>query len=254
MTIFPIPAFSDNYIWAIIDKTEGLFDCVDPGDAEPVMQFAHANQLKLRTILLTHHHQDHIGGVSQLLKTYHSCTVYGPSDSRIPNVNSTVQEHQTIQVGTCVFKILFNPGHTSSHISYYEPQQELLFCGDTLFSAGCGRVFDGTLEQLHQSLNLFKTLPLTTKIFCAHEYTLQNLRFAQTVEPNNHTIQKYLQKIHNSPNACTLPSTLEQELLINPFLRTDHSEVQKYALTHGAATKNSLEIFRVLREEKNLFK
>ncbi len=254
MTIFPIPAFSDNYIWAIIDKTAKAFDCVDPGEAEPVVQFAQANQLKLRSILLTHHHQDHIGGVSQLLKSYRSCTVYGPSDPRIPYVNNTVQEHQTIQVGKCVFKILFNPGHTSSHISYYEPQQELLFCGDTLFSAGCGRIFDGTIEQLYQSLHLFKTLPPTTKIFCAHEYTQQNLLFAQTVEPNNLIIQQCLQKIHNTPNSNTLPSTLELELLINPFLRTDEPEVQKYALTHGATSNHSLEIFRVLREKKNSFK
>lgn len=254
MTIFPIPAFSDNYIWAIIDKTAGALDCVDPGDAVPVVQFAHANQLELRSVLLTHHHQDHIGGVYQLCKSYPLCIVYGPNDPRIPYVNSTIQQHQTIQIGKCVFKILFNPGHTSSHISYYEPQHELLFCGDTLFSAGCGRVFDGTIEQLHQSLHLFKTLPPTTKIFCAHEYTQQNLRFAQTVEPNNLAVQHYLQKIHHSKNPCTLPSTLELELSINPFLRTDQLEVQKYALKHGATSNNSLEIFRVLREEKNSFK
>ncbi|WP_131794446.1 hydroxyacylglutathione hydrolase [Fluoribacter gormanii] len=254
MTIYPIPAFSDNYIWAIIDKVAGAFDCVDPGDAEPVVQFARTNQLSLRSILLTHHHQDHIGGVNQLLKTYHSCTVYGPSDPRIPHVNNTMQEHQSIHVGKCIFKILFNPGHTSSHISYYEPQNELLFCGDTLFSAGCGRVLDGTIEQLHQSLHLFKTLPPTTKIFCAHEYTEQNLRFAQTVEPNNPVIQQYLNKIHSLPQTCTLPSTLELELSINPFLRTDKPEVQRYALTHGATSNNSLEVFRVLREEKNSFK
>ncbi|PWY56341.1 hydroxyacylglutathione hydrolase [Legionella qingyii] len=254
MTIYPIPAFSDNYIWVIIDKVAGTFDCVDPGDAEPVVQFAHTNQLSLRSILLTHHHQDHIGGVSQLLKTYHSCTVYGPSDPRIPCVNNAVQEHQSIRVGTCVFEILFNPGHTSSHISYYEPRNELLFCGDTLFSAGCGRVLDGTMEQLHQSLHLFKTLPPTTKIFCTHEYTEQNLRFAQTVEPNNLVIQQYLKKLHSSPQSCTLPSTLELELLINPFLRTGEPDVQQYALSHGATSNSSLEVFRVLREEKNSFK
>lgn len=217
MTIYPIPAFSDNYIWAIIDRAAGTFDCVDPGDAEPVVEFAQTHQLRLGSILLTHHHQDHIGGVSQLLKTYHSCTVYGPSDPRIPYVNNTVREHQSLRVGRCVFKILFNPGHTSSHISYYEPSKGLLFCGDTLFSAGCGRVLDGTMEQLHQSLNLFKKLPPTTKIFCAHEYTEQNLRFAHTVEPNNPVIQQYLKKIHSTPRFCTLPATLELELLINPF-------------------------------------
>ncbi|WP_454783092.1 hydroxyacylglutathione hydrolase [Legionella sp. WA2022007384] len=254
MTIYPIPAFSDNYIWAIIDTTAGTFDCVDPGDAEAVIEFAQTQQLRLGSILLTHHHQDHIGGVSQLLKTYHSCTVYGPSDPRIPYVNNTIREHQSLRVGRCVFKILFNPGHTSSHISYYEPSKGLLFCGDTLFSAGCGRVLDGTMEQLHQSLHLFKTLPPTTKIFCAHEYTEQNLRFAQTVEPNNPVIQQYLKKIQSSSQFCTLPSTLELELLINPFLRTNQPEVQKYALTHGATSNNSLEVFSVLREEKNIFK
>lgn len=254
MTILPISAFSDNYIWAIIEKNSGVFDCVDPGDEEPVLQFAHQNQLKLRTILLTHHHYDHIGGVANLIKAYPSCTVYGPQDARIPDVTIQVHKHQTIQVGQCVFKILYNPGHTSSHISYYEPLQEWLFCGDTLFSAGCGRVFDGTLEQLHQSLNLFKTLPPTTKIFCAHEYTYQNLRFAQIIEPNNPKIQKYIHKLQNQPGSCSLPSTLEQELSVNPFLRTDVMEVEQYALKHGAISNQSLEIFRVLRQEKNLFK
>lgn len=254
MTIFPISAFFDNYIWAIIDEDKRMFDCVDPGEAEPVIQFAHAKWLKLRTILLTHHHNDHIGGVNELVKAYPSCTVYGPNDSRIPNVTFTVHEHQVIQVGQCTFKVLSNPGHTSSHISYYEPNQEWLFCGDTIFSAGCGRVFDGTLEQLHQSLQLVKTLPTTTKIFCAHEYTQQNLRFAQTVEPSNSSIQEYLQELHTHAKSCTLPSTLEHELSINPFLRTNEPNVQHYALQHGATSNHSLEIFRILRQEKNSFK
>ena len=254
MSVLPVSAFFDNYIWTITDENKGAFDCVDPGEAEPILQFALNNALKLRAILLTHHHHDHIGGVGELIKAYPSCTVYGPNDPRIPYVNVHVHEHQTVKVGECIFKILFNPGHTSSHISYYESQREWLFCGDTLFSAGCGRVFDGTLEQLHQSLNLFKTLPTTTKIFCAHEYTQQNLRFAQTVEPNNPTIQNYLQKLKDHPQTCTLPSTLAQELLINPFLRTDKPKVQKYAMQHGALSKHSLDVFRILRREKNLFK
>lgn len=254
MKILPISAFLDNYIWAIIDEETGVFDCVDPGDAEPVLQFTRKNHLKLRTILLTHHHHDHIGGVSELIKAYPSCAVYGPNDPRIPYVTTPIQEHQTFKLGHCILNILFNPGHTSTHISYYEPHQEWLFCGDTLFSAGCGRVFDGTLEQLHQSLHLFKTLPASTKIFCAHEYTQQNLRFAQMVEPNNLAIQKYLQEIQNHHFSCSLPSTLEQEKSINPFLRTDQPEVQQFALKHGAKSMSSLEVFRVLREEKNSFK
>lgn len=254
MTIVAVSAFFDNYIWAIIDQDKKTFDCIDPGDAEPVLRFAQENNFKLHTILLTHHHHDHIGGVEELCKSYPSCIVYAPEDTRIPLVNIRVYEHQTIQVGKHAFKILFNPGHTSSHISYYEPQQEWLFCGDTLFSAGCGRVFDGTLEQLHHSLHLFKTLPPSTKIFCAHEYTIQNLRFAQTVEPHNTVIQKYLHTLNDQSNSCTLPSTLDLELLINPFLRTDNPEVLNYALKHGATSTHSLEVFKVLRHEKNLFK
>jgi hydroxyacylglutathione hydrolase len=253
MNIHPIPAFTDNYIWAILDKKTGIFDCVDPGDAQAVLQFAQANQLQLRTILLTHHHYDHIGGVSELVKFYPTAVVYGPNDSRIPYVNTTVNSPQILHIEPFSFQILFNPGHTSTHISYYEPEQEWLFCGDTLFSAGCGRVFDGTMEQLYDSLQLFKSLPASTKVFCAHEYTEQNLRFAQTVEPNNSSIQQCLQKIHRTPNSCTLPSTLEQELLINPFFRIHEPEVKQYASMHGAISDNPLETFRVLRNEKNLF-
>lgn len=156
-------------------------------------------------------------------------------------------------MGKYEFEILFNPGHTATHISYYEPKQEWLFCGDTLFSAGCGRVFDGTLEQLHHSLNRFKSLPSSTYIFCAHEYTEQNLRFAQTVEPHNAAIQAYLNTCHDESFSCSLPSILSQELQVNPFLRTDKPEVQHYALAHGALSHDSLEIFKILREQKNSF-
>lgn len=253
MPIIPIPAFTDNYIWAIIDQDAGVFDCVDPGDAGPVLQFMQAQQLNLRSILLTHHHHDHIGGVGSLIKHVPTCVVYGPNDPRIPSINHPVKEQQSIQVGRHTFQILFNPGHTSTHISYYEAHEGWLFCGDTLFSAGCGRVFDGTLKELHQSMQLFKSLPPTTKIFCAHEYTEQNLNFARTVEPNNQFIQKYLTEIQALSTPCTLPSTLEVEQLINPFLRTSAAEVQAYAQHHGARSKDSLAVFQVLREQKNKF-
>lgn len=254
MTIFPIPAFTDNYIWAIIDKEAGVFDCIDPGEADPVFDFAASHQLKLRTILLTHHHNDHIGGVGQLIKTYSQCIVYGPNDARIAYITNHVQKNQTIKVGNYSFHVLFNPGHTSTHMSYYEPQQGWLFCGDTLFSGGCGRVFDGTMEELHQSMLLFKTLPPNTKIFCAHEYTIQNLRFAQSVEPKNLAIIEHVQKLEKQSTICSLPSNLTLELSINPFLRTENTDVIHYALDHGATSSASLEIFKTLRNQKNIFK
>ncbi|BCA95250.1 hydroxyacylglutathione hydrolase [Legionella antarctica] len=253
MTVYPIPAFLDNYIWAIIDKKKDVFDCIDPGEAEPVVAFAKTQKLKLRTILLTHHHNDHIGGVGQLIKEYPACVVYGPHDDRIPYITNQVQINQAIQVGNYSFHILFNPGHTSTHISYYESRQGWLFCGDTLFSAGCGRVFDGTMEELHQSILLFKKLPPATQIFCAHEYTQQNLRFAQTVEPENPAIKAHIQHLKQQPTPCSLPSTLNMELSINPFLRTENKDVIQYAFQHGALSSNSLEVFKILRNQKNSF-
>lgn len=248
-----IPAFSDNYIWTIIDDTAGMMDCIDPGDASPIIRYAKQNQLTLRTILLTHHHPDHIGGVAQLLSHFPKCIVYGPHDGRIPFITHHVAEHDTLLIGPYSFQVLFNPGHTSTHISYFEPKQHWLFCGDTLFSAGCGRVFDGTIEQLHQSLALFKTLPLDTKIFCAHEYTLQNLKFAQHVEPTNTNILAHIKRLLAQPISNSLPSTLGHELTINPFLRTEHPSVKKYALSHGAGSDSSIDVFKTLRTLKNTF-
>lgn len=254
MDVFPIPAFTDNYIWAITQQDSRMFDCVDPGEARPVLDFCQKNNLSLRTILLTHHHNDHIGGVKELLDTFPQCIVYGPHDARIPYVTHRVKEDQLIQVGTQAYTILFNPGHTASHISYYEANEGWLFCGDTLFSAGCGRVFDGTMEQLHDSMLLFKSLPANTKVFCAHEYTAQNLKFAHAVEPHNQAIDQYLNTIKSNASPCSLPSTLTIELSINPFLRTDIATVQQYALEHGAKSTNSCDVFTVLRNQKNGFR
>ena len=253
MKVLPVRAFLDNYIWIIIDEATKVFDCVDPGEAKPVLQWAASNGYNLRAILLTHHHQDHIGGVPDLIKAFPKCTVYGPDDSRIPNVHKTVREQDTFTLGSHHFKVLSNPGHTSTHISYYEPQEEWVFCGDTLFSAGCGRVFDGTMEELHESMLMFKKLPPTTRVFCGHEYTQQNLGFALSVEPENKTVQDYLGRLNKQTIHCTLPSTIGMELLINPFLRTDAEEVQAYAQNHGAANTDSLNVFRILRNQKNVF-
>ncbi|RUR07497.1 hydroxyacylglutathione hydrolase [Legionella sp. km772] len=254
MTIVPISAFSDNYIWSLINRSKSLFSCVDPGEAYPVLSFAKEHSLTLQSIFITHHHHDHIGGLEKLVEHYPACTVYGPLDSRIPFITNPVKKDQILELGDYSFRILSNPGHTSTHISYFEPNQHWLFCGDTLFSAGCGKVFDGTLEQLYESLLLFKTLPQTTKIFCAHEYTQQNLSFAQTVEPSNAEVVKFLSHLKNDSITCSLPSTLAHELLINPFLRLAEPEVQKYAYRHGAQSNAPQEIFSILREQKNQFR
>lgn len=251
MTVFPIPAFIDNYIWAILDEKTDELVCVDPGEAEPVLDFASTHSLRLAGILLTHHHQDHIGGLAQLIKNYPNCRVYGPEDPRIPYVTNPVQAKERFCLGKYLYRVLFNPGHTSTHISYYEAQQGWLFCGDTLFSAGCGRVFDGTMAELHTSMLLFKQLPLATQIFCAHEYTRQNLSFAQSVEPKNSAILHHIKKLKNQTTLCSLPSNLDLELSINPFLRTQIPEVIEYALHHGSPSADSLEVFTVLRNQKN---
>ena len=253
MRIVPIPAFLDNYIWAIVDDELCVFDCVDPGDAVPVCHFARTQQLDLRAVLLTHHHLDHIGGVSKLLEAFPHRVVYGPHDARMGCVTHPVGGNQILALGVYSFHILNTPGHTATHISYYEPEKGWLFCGDTLFSAGCGRVFDGTMEQLHHSVGMFKQLPPHTKVYCAHEYTRQNLQFAKTVEPTNQAVLSYLEKQNELKSFCSLPSTVALERSINPFLRTDIPEVIRFATQHGAVSLESLEVFEMLRHQKDVF-
>lgn len=248
-TPFPLKAFMDNYIWIIPE--ENSFMCVDPGDANPVLAYAKDTGKNLSHLLITHHHMDHVGGMTELLEIFPDCQVFSPVDARIPAAQDTTMNH--IDLENISFNVLQTPGHTSTHISYYAPVPGFLFCGDTLFSAGCGRVFDGTLEALHASLNLYKNLPDETLVFSAHEYTRQNLRFAQTVEPNNQDIQTYLQQLQSQPDICSLPSTMGLEKKVNPFLRTDSETVQAFALEKGAHSTDSLEILRVLRETKNHF-
>lgn len=248
-----LPAFNDNYIWVIANLDQSSFICVDPGEAAPVLAYALNHNLRLNGILLTHHHHDHIGGVSKLLDVYPDALVYAPNDLRIQCPNKSMEMGNKIAIGGCSFDILFTPGHTSSHICYYEPDLKWLFCGDTLFSAGCGRVFDGTMKALHDSLLQLKHLPDETKIYCGHEYTRQNLRFAMTIEPQNLTIRNYYNKLANATLSLSLPSTIEQEKQINPFLRTDTISLQEYAQTYGIEPLNSLAIFQHLREMKDRF-
>ncbi|CDZ78201.1 Hydroxyacylglutathione hydrolase [Legionella massiliensis] len=253
MHVQPIRAFYDNYIWLIINEKTQQALCVDPGDAQPVLSFLDNEKLSLNAILLTHHHNDHVGGTVDLLQNNPTIPVYGPQDSRIPQVTHILRDGDVLTIETCEFKILSTPGHTSTHISYYEPHHHWLFCGDTLFSAGCGRVFDGTLEELHQSLQKLKNLPEETQVFCAHEYTSRNLQFATRVEPENLDIRRYAHRLLTREHQCSLPSSIAVEKKINPFLRTESSEAQTYAKQRGCKSLDSLSVFEQIRADKDQF-
>ncbi len=252
MEVIPVSAFTDNYIWLIIDKKAGAAICVDPGEAQPVLAFLEKQKLALEAILLTHHHYDHIGGVTALVANNPEIKVYGPSDSRIPQVNNKLQAEERLSLFSCQFHILSTPGHTATHISIHEPNYGWLFCGDTLFSAGCGRVFDGTIDDLHQSLQKLKALPDKTQVYCAHEYTQKNLRFAAIVEPDNLAIRHHAAILQKN-NACSLPSTIGLEKQINPFLRTEEKNVQIYTSRKGTKAQDSLSVFKQLRADKDIF-
>ena len=250
MTIIGLNAFETNYIWVLPFADGTHFACVDPGDATPVLAYAQQQGLKLSHVLLTHHHPDHSAGIAELLAAYPQLTIAGPDDPRAPLVNQVVQEGDCLAINPDIsFQVLFTPGHTSSHLCFYEPKQGWLFCGDTLFSAGCGRVFDGSMPQLHDSLQRLKQLPAATKVYCGHEYTADNLRFAATVEPNNR-VALSLAKTLPIPS---LPSTIGLERDINVFFKTEEPTVQQWARHQGLKALDSLTVFTALREAKNRF-
>ncbi|MDP1604200.1 MAG: hydroxyacylglutathione hydrolase [Legionella sp.] len=252
MNIYPIKAFTDNYIWLLVADDNKSAICVDPGDAAPVIHFLKENDLTLETVLLTHHHADHINGVSALLAYDPLLEVYGPNDVRITAAPRLIANQSDFTLHAWQFHVLQTPGHTSSHICFYESNYGLLFCGDTLFSAGCGRIFDGSIEMLYSSLNTLKELPDETRVYCGHEYTRQNLRFAATVEPHNSVIQNYYQKLTSEPALCSLPSTIALEKEINPFLRLTQEEVKQYVTRRGSNT-DPLSVLKQLRDDKNNF-
>lgn len=252
--ILPIPAFKDNYIWAIINEHRNTMAVVDPGDAKPVMIFAQENELTLTDILITHHHWDHTGGLPTLLKSFENITVYGPES--IKGVSVGVHEGDKIKLNNygLSFNVLEVPGHTLDHIAYYN--SDCLFCGDTLFSVGCGRIFEGTPSTMLASLNKLKALPDKTKVYCAHEYTLSNLAFARHLEPNNTEILNYAHKCEalRQQSLPTLPSTIGLEKSINPFLRCDTETVLARAAALSQQKPNSeLDTFAIIRQMKDSF-
>jgi hydroxyacylglutathione hydrolase len=231
---------------------------VDPGDAAPVLEALKMRRLLLRGILVTHHHADHVGGIAYLRPELLG-PVWGPGRERIPPPFTNVADEDLITALGVTWQVLEVPGHTAGHVAYFAPdfpEGPLLCCGDTLFSGGCGRLFEGTAAQMHHSLRRLAALPAHTRVCCAHEYTLSNLRFAEAAEPGNADILAHRQwcETQRARGEPTLPSTLALELRINPFLRCDHPEVTAQALAQGAPDTAPVSIFAGLREWKNRFR
>ncbi len=255
MDITPIPAFDDNYIWLL--QTAGITLVIDPGDAQPVLAHLQTKGLALDHILLTHFHYDHVDGVQALTESTGATTI-GPADPRLrvpcEEIQANTEQWQTFGLGNLEVNVLSVPGHTVPHLAWYLNGH--LFCGDTLFSLGCGRLFDGTATQLHHSLQQLCRLPDDTLVYPAHEYTLANLRFALHILPDDAALQAYGEKLQQRrQRGPTLPVLLGEEKRCNPFLRCDEPMVQQaVALRSGQAVHNALECFTLLRQLKDRFR
>ncbi|WP_297894257.1 hydroxyacylglutathione hydrolase [Shewanella sp.] len=266
LTITAINAFNDNYIWVLQQGDLPQVYVVDPGDASVVIAYIEAHELTLAGILLTHHHRDHTDGVAELVAYVKQTTqgvlnVYGPHNEAINGINIPLDPRATAELSLPFLKhkiqILSVPGHTAGHIAYVI--EDALFCGDTLFSAGCGRLFEGTPEQMLHSLNQLANLPANTQVYCAHEYTLANLKFALTVDPNNTALQAYARQAAElrAQGKATIPSSIALEQAINPFLRTDDlnilSSIKQRFNIQDPSKLDKLTCFTLLRQWKDIF-
>lgn len=259
MQLQALAAFEDNYIWMLSQGTQAWV--VDPGDAGPVLHHLDKSGLSLIGVLVTHHHGDHTGGVAQLQQAIAGLEVYAPAGETFRFAHQPVREGDAIDVLGCTFKVIDIPGHTAGHVAYVgqpEDQEPLLFCGDTLFYGGCGRLFEGSPEQMWTSLQRLAALEPSTRVCCAHEYTLANLRFALAVEPDNEHLQQAVVACNalRAQSLPTLPSTIARELAINPFLRVRDPQVRASARHHAPALQEPApdsSIFAALREWKNNF-
>lgn len=253
LEVIPVRAFNDNYIWTLV--RDGNAAVVDPGDATPVLDYLQGRQLKLTAILNTHHHADHVGGNGALLAHY-DVPVYGPHEERIPSVSHRLREGERCAVDGIGIElsVLEVPAHTRSHIAFYGA--DMLFCGDTLFAGGCGRIFEGTPAQMHAALGKLMALPGHTRVYCGHEYTLANLRFARAAEPDNPEVTAWEQEAaaQRARDAVTLPSTIAREKSANPFVRCAQPGVVASASRRaGRALTEAVDVLAEIRQWKNEF-
>lgn len=250
----PVPVLSDNYVWVLADGDSGSAVVVDPGEHQPVLTFLDQSGLECSAIFLTHHHGDHVGGMGRIRETS-GCPVYGPISESIPGVTNPVDEGDTVTAAGLDFEVLAVPGHTRGHVAYFGHGQ--VFCGDTLFAGGCGRIFEGTAFEMFTSVSRLGFLEPSTRVCCAHEYTVANLRFALDVEPNNQRLADrfaWAQRAR-AENRPTLPSRIEDELATNPFLRCDQPEVVDSASGRaGRPLEPGHEVFAEIRSWKDNFR
>ena len=253
LRIVPVKAFKDNYVWTLRNATHAAV--VDPGEARPVLDYLSRERLELAAILATHHHPDHVGGIAELVAT-RPVPVYGPRKEPIPALTRPVSEGDSVRIPELGvdFSVIDIPGHTRAHIAYYGAGS--LFCGDTLFACGCGRLFEGTAEQMYASLQKLRALPDETKVYCGHEYTLVNIGFAKTVEPGNAALEQREARDQRlrAAGKPTLPSTLGEEKATNPFLRCLEPAVVESANKYlGARIADPVRVFAAIRDWKNRF-
>jgi hydroxyacylglutathione hydrolase len=258
ITVTPLPAFQDNYLWLLHRGSAAAV--VDPGDGEVVQAALRERGLKLAAILITHHHADHIGGLP-LLRRHWDVPVYGPraESARIPGLSRLLDDGDRVELPELdvSFEVLAVPGHTLGHIAYHAPAQKLLFCGDTLFAGGCGRLFEGTPQQMYASLQRLAGLDGDTRVHCAHEYTLSNLDFARTAEPDSAALAAEIERVQGlrARNVPSVPSTMERERSTNPFLRAGLPALAKSAAAHaGKPLHDAVEVFAELRRWKDSYK
>jgi hydroxyacylglutathione hydrolase len=251
--IDPIPAFTDNYFWAL--RAGAQCAVVDPGDAQTVIDWLDQRGLSLVTILTTHHHPDHVGGIADLRRRYGEIPVYGPANETIPERTHALTEGDTVSVLGQRLNVWDVPGHTAGHIAYIGAG--FAFVGDTLFAAGCGRLFEGTPAQMAHSLSRFAALPAATKVYCAHEYTLSNLRFALSVDGENEALiaRSFSAQELREANTPTVPFSIADEIATNPFLRAHLPALRAAADGHvGQTHGNAVDVFATLRKMKNEFR